>query len=469
MAMALDTLAKRYDVIVIGGGNAALCAALEARRGGRSVLILEAAPTMFRGGNSRHTRNVRYLHKREDYNLVGAYTEDEFYADLLGVTGGQTDEQLARLTIRESEGLGQWMASNGIAWQGAIAGTLSLSRTNAFFLGGGKALLNTYYQTAARLGIHAAFDAEVTALELRPDAWHSVFVGQGQQRREFEAKVIVAAAGGFEANLEWLAEYWGEAAQNFIIRGTPYNKGGVLRLLLGAGARAIGDPREYHAVACDARGPQFDGGIVTRLDSLPFGIVVNREAQRFSDEGADFWPKRYASWGGLIARQPGQLAYSILDSKMTEAFMPSLFPAIRGDSLPELARALRLDPQAFGATIARFNAAIATGTYDATVLDDCRTQGLEIPKSHWARAIDTPPYFAYPLKPGITFTYHGVGVDDQARVLGHDGQPLGNVYAAGEIMAGSILGRGYMAGFGMTIGTVFGRIAGREAAKHAHG
>ena len=455
---------SRYDVIVIGGGNAAICAALEARRGGHTVLILEAAPRDMRGGNSRHTRNIRYLHKGEDFYLGGSYEEDEFYQDLLQVTGGKTNEDLARLTIRSSEGVGHWMAAQGISWQGSLRGTLSLSRTNAFFLGGGKALLNIYYQTAEKIGIEAVYDAEVTGLELRPDAYHSVFVGEGEQRREYEAKILVAAAGGFEANLEWLAEYWGDAAQNFLIRGTPYNRGGLLKQLLSQGAQAIGDPREYHAVACDARGPQFDGGIVTRVDCVAFGIMVNKHAERFSDEGIDFWPKRYASWGGLIARQPDQIAYSILDSTMTEAFMPSLFPAVRANSLRELAVTLGLDPAALEETVGTFNASIHTGKYDATVLDDCSTQGLEPAKSHWARPISTAPFFAYPLRPGITFTYHGVGVDERARVLGTDGKPLGNVYAAGEIMAGSILGRGYMAGFGMTIGTVFGLIAGQEAA-----
>ena len=268
MTTRASTMTPRYDVIVIGGGNAALCAAIEARRGGRSVLILEAAPTMFRGGNSRHTRNVRYLHRGEDFHLVGDYLEDEFYQDLLDVTGGNTDERLARLTIRASEGVGHWMAGNGITWQGALRGTLQLSRTNAFFLGGGKALLNTYYETARKLGIEVQFDAEVCGLEVRPGDFHQITVGSEAAARLYEAKVVVAASGGFEANLDWLGEYWGEAAQNFLIRGTPYNKGGVLKLLLAAGAKAIGDPREYHAVACDARGPQFDGGIVTRLGGL---------------------------------------------------------------------------------------------------------------------------------------------------------------------------------------------------------
>ena len=467
MSPGAEAATPRYDVIVVGGGNAALCAALEARRGGRSVLILEAAPTMFRGGNSRHTRNVRYLHRQQDYHLVGAYTEEEFYRDLLDVTGGNTDERLARLTIRESEDLGRWMTGNGIRWQGPLRGTLQLSKTNAFFLGGGKALLNTYYETARQLGIDVRFDAEVCGLELRPGDWHRVVVGRDEAALTFEAKVIVAAAGGFEANIDWLAEYWGEAAKNFLIRGTPYNKGGMLRLLFDAGAQAIGDPREYHAVACDARGPQFDGGIVTRLDTVPFGIVVNRDAQRFSDEGADYWPKRYASWGGLLALQPGQIAYSILDAKMASEYIPSLYPPIRAGSIEELARALHLAPVDLAATVSRFNAAVVPGAYDPTILDDCHTDGLAVAKSHWAQTIDRPPFIAYPLRPGITFTYHGVGVDEQARVLDEAGRPLGGVFAAGEIMAGNVLGRGYMAGFGMTIGSVFGRIAGRGAATHA--
>jgi tricarballylate dehydrogenase len=446
-----------------------LCAALEARRAGCSVLVLEAAPVHLRGGNSRHTRNVRYLHQGEDNYLVGSYEEDEFYADLLQVTGGETDETLARFTIRSSEGLGGWMSGNGIRWQGALQGTLQLNRTNAFFLGGGKALLNTYYETARRLGVDVAYEAEVTGVELRPGSTHSIFVGRGEDRREYRASAFVAAAGGFEANLDWLAEYWGEAAQNFLIRGTPYNNGGMLRLLLDSGAAGIGNPREYHAVACDARGPQFDGGIVTRLDSIPFGIVVNREARRFSDEGADFWPKRYASWGGLIARQPGQVCYSIVDSKMMSAFMPSLYPPLSAGSLLELARHLNLEPEELVDTVERYNAAVVPGTYDATVLDDCHTQGLDPAKSHWALKIDSPPYFAYPLKAGITFTYFGLKVDEHAQVLDETGVPLGNVFAAGEIMAGNILGRGYLAGFGMTIGSVFGRLAGREAARHALG
>jgi len=277
------------------------------------------------------------------------------------------------------------------------------------------------------------------------------------------------ASGGFQANLEWLKEYWGEAADNFLVRGTPYAMGRVLRSLLDQGVAAVGDPAQCHAVAIDARAPKFDGGIVTRLDCIPFSIVVDRNAERFYDEGQDVWPKRYAIWGRLVAQRPRQIAYAIFDSKAERLFMPSLFRAIRADTIAELGRALDLDVGRLEATVRTFNAAVAPGTFDSRTLDDCHTVGLTPPKSHWARAVDTAPFFAYPLRPGITFTYLGVRVDEHARVIMHDGTPSANLFAAGEIMSGNILGQGYLAGFGMAMGSVFGRIAGERAAIHAHG
>jgi tricarballylate dehydrogenase len=453
------------DVLVVGGGNAALCAAMAAKdEGARRVKVLEVAPRHARGGNSRHTRNVRYVHDGPVDGLTGPYLEDEFWSDLLRVTGGETDERMARFCIRESRTIGRWMSAHGIRWQGPLRGTLHLSRTNAFFLGGGTALVNTYYQTAARLGVEVAYESEVVDLAMSGGRFLAAITKHGD---EIAARTVVVAAGGFEANIDWHREYWGDAAANFMVRGTPYNQGRMLRVLLDAGASAVGNPREWHAVACDARGPRFDGGIVTRLDCIPFGIVVDKHARRFADEGQDLWPKRYASWGGLVARQPDQKAYVLFDDKVVGSFMPSVYPAIEADSVRGLAAALGLDADALSATVDQYNAAVRPGTYDQSRLDDCRTEGLDPPKSHWALTIDRPPFYAYPLCPGITFTYLGVAVDEQARVLMQDGSPADNVFAAGEVMAGNILGRGYLAGFGMTIGTVFGRIAGREAARRA--
>jgi len=456
-----------YDVAVVGGGNAALCAAISARRAGARVVVLERAPRHFRGGNSRHTRNFRCLHTTPGQYLTGTYTEDEFLSDLRSVNGGPIDESLARMAIQQSATCPEWMAREGVRFQAALHGTLQLGRTNLFFLGGGKALMNTYYASAERLGIDTFYDADVVDLRIAEGRFESVDVQIGGRRHTIRAASAVIASGGFEANLEWLREAWGDVADNFIIRGTPYNTGVPLKRMLEAGAQQIGDPRECHAIAVDARAPKFDGGIVTRLDCIPFGIVVNSEGHRFYDEGEEVWPKRYAIWGKLIARQPAQIAYSIVDAKTADSFMPSVFPPIVANSIGELARLLTLEPATLAATVETFNGAVRPGTLNPSALDDCRTEGLSPNKTHWAQRLDTPPYWAYPLRPGITFTYLGLKVDAHTRVLMSDGQPAANVYAAGEVMAGNLLLKGYLAGFGMTIGTVFGRIAGEEAARHA--
>ncbi|HLN86281.1 MAG TPA: FAD-dependent tricarballylate dehydrogenase TcuA, partial [Candidatus Limnocylindrales bacterium] len=301
-----------FDVLVVGGGNAALCAAITARRAGASVLLLESATKDFRGGNSRHTRDIRYMHRAATDFVTSPYDEEEFWRDLLGVTGGATNERLARLTIRESEELGHWAAANGVRWQKPLRGTLHLARSNLFMLGGGKAMMNAYYDTAFKLGVEVAYEAEVCEVKISDGEFASVLASQDGRSREYTAKALIVASGGFEANIPWLKEYWGEAAENFVIRGTPHNQGRMLKELLRHGAKPVGDPRGCHAVALDARAPKFDGGIVTRLDSVPFGIVVNKEVRRFYDEGEDFWPKRYAIWGRLVAGQPNQIGYSII-------------------------------------------------------------------------------------------------------------------------------------------------------------
>lgn len=464
----MTDLSRRYDVLVAGGGNAALCAAIAARRAGASVLVLEAAPRFYRGGNTRHTRNMRCAHDSATETLSGPYTEEEFFDDLLRVTGGRTDEDLARLMIAESKEVLDWIQEQGVRFQPSLGGTLSLGRTNSFFLGGGRAMLNALYLTAERLGVAVRYEAEVVGLDIADGVFLAATVRTEGREHRVEAETLITACGGFEANIEWLKQGWGEAAENFLIRGTPYNRGTVLRMLLDAGVQPIGDPTQCHAVAIDARAPKFDGGIITRLDCVVFGIVVNRDAQRFYDEGEDIWPKRYAIWGRLVAQQPGQIAYIVFDAPALTQFMPSLYPPITADSIRELAGKLELDPDALATTVHAFNTAVRPGTFDHTILDDCRTEGLDPPKTHWARRIETPPFHAYPVRPGITFTYLGVRVDREARMVMADGTKAANMFAAGEIMAGNVLGQGYAAGIGMTIGSVFGRIAGRAAAAELH-
>ncbi|KCV82805.1 tricarballylate dehydrogenase [Actibacterium atlanticum] len=457
-----------YDIAIIGGGNAALCAAMTAAEAGAKVLILETAPKAYRGGNSRHTRNFRCMHSGPLGPLVESYSEEEYFADLMKVTAGKTDEHLARLAIRTSEECLPWMQEHGVRFQPSLSGTLSLARTNAFFMGGGKSLVNAYYRTAEKLGVDVLYEAAVTHLQLDSDriAWVD-YTHAGQSHR-ISPKAVVVASGGFQADTDWLTRAWGEPAKNFLIRGTPYNRGVVLADLLEQGVQSVGDPTQCHAVAIDGRAPKYDGGIVTRLDCVPFSIVVNKNAERFYDEGEDTWPKRYAIWGRLVAAQPDQVGYVVIDAKSLNLFMPSVFPPLKADTIEELAVMMGLPADKLRATVEDFNAACGdTSNFHPTELDGVTTTGITPAKTNWARPITEPPFYGYSLRTGVTFTYLGLKVDDTAQCSTKDG-PIKNLWAAGETMAGSILGQGYLAGYGMTIGTVFGRIAGREAAAYAN-
>lgn len=468
-------MSVNVDVLVIGGGNAALCAAIAAREQGASVLIVEKSVLELRGGNSRHTRNLRCAHDAPSGTLTDSYTPQEYWEDLVRVTQGETNEALARLLIRESVDIRSWLTEQGIRFQPALAGTLGLAHSNAFFLGGGRALMNRYYQRAEALGIKVWYESEVVALEIEFGQFKTAQISVGQRaNREVQAQQLIVASGGFQSNLELLREAWGDAADNFLIRGTEQNTGEMIGALETAGALTRGDPKACHAVAIDARAPKFDGGIVTRLDCIPFGVVVNTAGERFYDEGEDMWPKRYAIWGSLVAEQPDQLAFVVFDATAAEDFMPSVYPALQAESLASLADQLNLPKAKFLEVMAEYNQAVEPGTFDPGSLDDCCARKLTPPKSHWARPIAKPPFYAYPLRCGITFTYLGVAVDAQARVLFADESvathnSATNIFAAGEIMAGNILGRGYLAGLGMTIGCVFGRIAGATAGAAANG
>ena len=457
-----------WDVIVVGGGNAALCAALMAREAGASVLLLEAAPKEWRGGNSQHTRNLRCMHDAPQDVLVDAYPEEEYWQDLLKVTGGITNEALARMVIRESSTCRDWMRKHGVRFQPPLSGTLHVARTNAFFMGGGKALVNAYYRSAENLGVDIRYNSPVDDLEIRDGRFVAAKVGDIR----YAGNAVVLACGGFESNREWVREAWGQnergewPADNFLVRGTRYNMGTVLKVMMREGADTMGDPTQAHCVAIDARSPLYDGGICTRLDCVSLGIVVNCDAHRFYDEGEDFWPKRYALWGRLVALQPKQIAYSIIDAKAVGRFMPPVFNGIKADTLPDLARELGLDEGEFMKTVTDFNNACRVGSFDHTIQDDCHTAGVTPEKTHWARPIDTAPFYGYALRPGITFTYFGLTTDDKASIF-FNGQASPNMYAAGEISAGNVLGKGYTAGVGMSIGTAFGRIAGTQAAAAA--
>ena len=462
-------------VLVIGGGNAALCAALMAAEAGAQVTLLESAPFEWRGGNSTHTRNLRCMHDAPQDVLVEAYPEEEYWQDLLKVTGGLTNEHLARLTIRASGTCRDWMRKHGVRFQPPLSGALHVARTNAFFMGGGKALINAYFRSAESLGVQIRYECTAERIEMKNQRFVAAHVRTPAGTERIQADACVMACGGFESNLDWLRQAWGQnewgewTAENFLVRGTRYNQGSLLKNMIEEHrADSLGDPTQAHMVAIDARSPLYDGGICTRIDCVSLGVVVNRDAKRFYDEGEDFWPKRYAIWGRLVALQPGQVAYSIIDSKAVGRFMPAVFPGAKAQTLPELAQMVGLPVDTFMQTIDQYNQACREGEFDHTRLDNCHTEGLSPNKTHWARRIDTAPYYAYPVRPGVTFTYLSLKTDDTAAVRFGD-QPCANLFVAGEMMSGNVLGKGYTAGVGMSIGTAFGRIAGRNAAYAAMG
>ena len=453
------------DVLVVGGGSAGLSAAIAARRSGASVRLVEHAQVKLRGGNTRHARNFRLMHDEPKWYVPDSYGEDAFFKDLVRVTRGATDEKLARILIRGSAEITEWLICNGLRLQDPTGGAMPYSRRTAFFLGGGKAMINALYATAQKLGVVIDFDSELVKLSLDDADYCEVGIARDGKNERAIPKTLVLCAGGHQANLDWLRRSFGPAADNFVIRGTPYDTGSVLRLLLDAGARPVGDPARAHMVAVDARGPKFDGGIVTRITAIPQGIVVDRRGKRFHDEGEDARKTHFARWGARIAECPDQIAYLILDANGLRCSLPTALAPVRADSIPDLATELGLDPAALETTIREFNG--STDPNGDTPLNERKTLGLTPPKTRAAVALTTPPFAAYPLRPGVTFTHFGVAVDDHLRVMRSNGTVVRNVFAAGMLMAANVLGEGYLAGLGVTLATVFGRLAGEAAARRS--
>jgi tricarballylate dehydrogenase len=395
---------------------AALCAAIAARQAGASVLMAEAAPWEFRGGNTRHSRNLRIMHAEPSVAIPGAYSEAEFMDDLAKASGGACDETLAALMVRKSASLPSWLASHGVVFQ---TEHIPYSRKTAFFLGGGKAALNALYTAAGRLGVRIVYGHAVESLQLRDGA-----------AAPFRARSSIACCGGEQANA---------ATNGYINRGTPFAKGEVLRSLLSQGIAAVGSAEVGHLVAVDARFSGPDGGIVTRVDGMEYGMAVDLAGRRFQDETAIKGPTRYSTWGRVIAGLPERRAALILDAASFRKIPAFAIPPLQARSLPELASQLGADPEAL------------------------RQSAKECGR------VAEPPFFAFPMRPGIAFTCVGVKVDEKARVVREDGTSCTGIFAAGMIMAPNVLGTGYLAGCGMTIGAVFGRIAGEEAARHVLG
>ena len=458
------------DVLVIGGGNAALCAALMAREAGASVLLLEAAPREWRGGNSQHTRNLRCMHDAPQDVLVDAYPEEEFWQDLLKVTGGRHrreagapgDPRLVELPRLDAQAR-RALPAVAVGHAAPVAHQRLLHGRRQ---GAGQRLL-PQRRSAGRAGPLRR------AGRLR-SSWRTAASSRRASAAErIEAKACVLAAGGFESNREWLREAWGQnergewPADNFLIRGTRFNQGVLLKFMMDAGADIIGDPSQSHCVAIDARAPLYDGGICTRVDCVSLGVMLNRDGAALLRRGRGLLAQALRDLGpaGGPAARPDRLLHHRQQGRrpLHAAGLPRRAgarpcPSWRASwACPKRSSCKPLPTSTRPAGSARSTTRCST---------TATPRGCSRAKTHWARPIDTPPFFGYALRPGITFTYLGLKTDEHAAVH-FGGVPSANLFVAGEMMAGNVLGQGYTAGVGMSIGTAFGRIAGTQAAAAA--
>jgi tricarballylate dehydrogenase len=426
-------------LLVIGGGIAGLCAAIAARRLGVAVRLLESAPPALRGGNARHARNFRIAHAAPVWHTPGAYPAEDFLSELDKIAGGCPNEVLARALVDDSQRCADWLMGCGVRVQAPEAGVLPWSRRTAFLLGGGKAMINALYATAARLGVGIDHDSDVLSLTRTPEGFWRADVGAGGAARQIEARAAVVASGGPGADPAWRRAHFGANADKILIRGSPYSNGRLMQRLMESGVKTLGDPASCHMVAVDARGPAADGGIVTRITAIPYGLVVDSHAARVN-LSAGAGKTHYAQWGQKIARCDGGEAFLILDSDGFLRAPPAALAPLRAETLAELASALNLDA--------------------AALIDSVETFNREA-----VEPIAAPPFFAFPMRAGLTFVHFGLAVDERLRVKTRDGV-FQNLFAAGMIMAPNIFSRSYLAGLGLTLSAVTGRRAGEAAARH---
>ena len=494
-------MATSYDVVVVGGGNAAMCAALSARESGARVLVLEKAPEGWRGGNGFFTAGgFRFAFKSFDElrTLIGdlsdqeaaqmevdPYTEDNFYDDLMRVTEDCADPDMALLLVRESQNTVRWMKERGIRWI-PMFGRQAYKVGGKFrfwgglvleAVGGGPGLIDMEYASAAKAGIDVRFEAKVTRLVTDDRGGVTgVVVRTPDGTETITAGAVVLAAGGFEANPEMRTRYLGPNWELARVRGTPYNTGDGIRIAIDIGALPWGHWSGCHSVQWDLNAPWHGDrkvGDNFQKHSYPVGIIVNLRGERFVDEGADFRNYTYVKYGRAVIGQPRRTAFQIFDQKVVdilrEEYRIREVTKAEADTFEELARKLEIDVPGFLKTMNDFNAAVMKDVpFNPAVKDGKGTRGLAVPKSNWAQPLDTPPYVGYAVTTGITFTFGGLKIDEGARVIDCEQRAIPGLFAAGELVGG-LFYHNYPGGAGLMAGAVFGRIAGRSAAHAAGG
>jgi tricarballylate dehydrogenase len=484
-----------YDVVVVGAGNAALCAALAARGRGARVLVLERAPHHLRGGNTYFTgggfrfpygglddirRLIPELSDAEARSVdVGSYAAEQMYGDMMRVSEGLADDLLTDTVVRQAYPTMLWLRERGVRWvlqygrqAFTVDGVLRFWGgliTEA--VGGGAGLSDSLFESAARAGIEIRYGAKVTGLVKDASGSIAGVVAQAAEgTEEIDSGAVVLACGGFEANAEMRARYLGPGWDLAKVRGTRFNTGDGIRMALDAGAMPYGHWSGCHAVAWDLNAPPFGNraiGDLYQKHSYPFGIIVNVDGERFVDEGADFRNYTYARYGREILKQPQRAAFQIFDAKavplLRDEYRIAQATKATADTIAELAAALGIDADGLARTVDAFNASVQPAAFDPTRLDGKGTAGIEPPKSNWAQAIDTPPYVGYAVTCGITFTFGGLRIDARAQVLDGDERPIRGLFAAGELVGG-LFYFNYAGGSGLMAGAVLGRIAGASAA-----
>jgi tricarballylate dehydrogenase len=487
----------RYDVVVVGAGNAAFCAALAAQEQGARVLVLERAPEDEAGGNSRFTAGLMRVAYAgvEDLKRVmpdlsedeiartdfGTYTEDQFLDDMARVTEYRCDPDLTEILVKRSLDTVAWMRTKGVRFTAAW-GRQAFNINGRFkfwggltveAVGGGPGLVESLTNAARRNGIDIWYGARATSLLADDSGITGVQVRREGRTTVVNAKSVVLAAGGFQANPEMRARYLGPGWELAKVRGTRFNTGDVIRMALDIGAAPTGNWSGCHAVAWERNAPEFGDlavGDQFQKHSYPWGVYINARGKRFVDEGADFRNYTYAKYGGVILSQPGQFAWQIFDAKvkaqLRDEYKIRQVTKRTANTLEDLVKQLDdVDADAALKELQAYNAAVRTDIpFNPNVKDGRCTEGLAIPKSNWANTLDTPPFEAYAVTCGITFSFGGLRINTDAQVISTDGVPIRGLYAAGELVGG-IFYFNYPGGTGLTNGAVFGRIAGTSAAR----